>query len=279
MKLIETFDKMPGGRPNRVTFAVTASGEMRELKAPAKLTPAERLLKRYRTFYQVDMNDQSVTDTFDARSATGRYSFGVTIEVDFRVNDARAVVEGKQDVDQHLVRGIRRTATGEAGHYEASDYHALQMKLFDILDPGRTGDFTRGPFEVISVAVRVDPPDGIKLDTEAFESTRNLDLRIADALAVGDTQAAENMSKARAFIENLKHAPAQDLGARADTAQEIQRKIDQMLQEGVPRGSIAIKALQAKLEDYVSDGLDKTRLEDKSADAKDKDEDAPKDYD
>jgi hypothetical protein len=275
MILVESFESLPKGRPNWETYAQTAAGELRALGRTPRLTVGERILKRYTQFHQVDMNDKTTAVDFEARSATGRHSFKIHIDVDFRVRDGAAVVSGQRDTDQHLLQSLRRTAFAEAAHFDGQDYHALEMKLCDILDPKRVGETSRGPFDIIAVAVRVDPPPGMKLDSQSLETTRSLELRIAEALASGDVAGAQSMRAAKDYIEELKHQRATRVLTQADYMVQIEDRIRQLIAKGADRNSVAVRALRQQIDAYVTEGAPRERLEDGTGQQSDRDQPEP----
>ncbi len=251
MELVERFTSLPKGRPGWATFGRTAAGEMRALGEAPRLTLGERLLGRYSSFMQVDLNHRTAEVAFEARSATGRKAFSIRLEVDYRVREPDIVAAGQGTLDQAVIVPMKRLAAAEATEVEAPDYIELQYRLSDKLDPNRTGQAVRGPFEVTAVAVTVDPPKDIKLNTEARETLRDIEMRHVEALATGDTATAQNLLRAMEAMETLRHHGASTLQSRATNAIKIKQAIQELLETGEPRDSNTIRALEKQLETYA----------------------------
>lgn len=253
MTLYTTYSSLPQTQANQMTFARTERGEYVSLGMFPRLTIGERLLGKYKQFFQIGLGSRTQSRTFKTRSASGRLQFEIELDVSFFVPEDKAINVFTWDGDpvEKMMKTFEADAREESEFWEIRQYLELQWKLKDQFDP-KNANPTNNPLSIERVSVSVSPPDEVTLPNEQVVNLKNLDLQIAEAESRGDKKTAANLREARNVLHEIRNDEAKGILLTADSAIKLRQRINAMMEEGFMKDDPVVQAIQAKLEAFTT---------------------------
>ncbi len=189
---VKTSDTLPSGQPGWEVWGRTAKNEYVSLGEYPRLSPGERLLRKYKSFHQIDLREQSTSFSCKARSSTGEMYFTVKFDVTFRLKNDRIpeFLTSEITVKSAIEDVIVQEAQDISEAFEIENDRGYQAQLKEVLDPRFGGSQLVQLFDLVRVGIRAHVPEDVRAETEMLQKIKSLDQRIVTAEADGNKEEA-----------------------------------------------------------------------------------------